>query len=140
VKYRLTIAVCAALFLGLAASCGDSTVDAADLVDKAKDAAGDLDLEGLSPDALKGKAEDMIGSVTSGLGDIKDLASAEQIKEKLMPMLDKFGDLKGLLGDKLPDVSSLSTAVDTLKSKFAGNAEIMDALKPLLEKLTTFLK
>jgi hypothetical protein len=143
-KYAFTLAASAALFLGLGTSCSEGSVEAGSLVDqvaaKTKGAVGELNLEGLSGDALKGKADEMIAQVTKSLGSIKDLASAEKVKETLMPMVEKFGDLKSMLGENLPDLSSLTKAVNDLKTKFAGNSAVMDSLKPLIEKLSTFLK
>lgn len=110
-----------------------------DAAGKMEGALGDLtniDLSSLSGDALKSKVGEMGTALTDKLGGIKDLASAESIKESIMPLLDKLTDAKGLLGDNMPDLSSLKDAAIKLKDKFAGDQGIMDAIKPLLDKIT----
>ena len=145
------------LALGLIAGCekaesgAEGIVDAAgegaegiagaagDLMNKATESLNsmaDIDLAGLSPDKLKEKGGEMISGLASQLGNISDLASAESISKAAGPVIEKLGSLKGMLGDNLPDMSSLSEAVSGLTSKFADKADVMKVLQPMIDKIT----
>ena len=135
------IAASAVLGLGLASCEGD--VKAGDLIDSAKGAlekVEDLDLSKLSPDALKETASGLVGDLSSKLGEVKDLASAENLSKTLGPAIEKVSQLKGLLGDKMPDLSSLKDAAEKLGSQFEGDSAIMKVLGPLIEKILSLLK
>ena len=69
------------------------------------------------------------------LGEIKDEAGATSAVEKLKPMLDNLGNLKGLLGDKMPDLASLKDAAANLTSKFVGSEGILKTLQPILDQI-----
>jgi hypothetical protein len=96
----------------------------------AVEAVGNLDA-----DSMKNK----VGDLVAKLGDIKDLPSAEAISEKVGPMLDVLAKGKTMLAAKL-DMSSITEAITTLTSHFAGKADMMEALAPLIERLTALVQ
>ena len=111
-----------------AAEAGSGLMDSLKELDVSK-------LGDLAPEKLTEMASGAVSSIGEQLGSIKDLADVESMKESLMPMLDKLGSLKDALGDKMPSMESLTSAVTGLKEKFAGDASILEALQPLLDKL-----
>ena len=125
-------------------SCSKEEVEAKmnEVADKAGESLGDLaselkdiDLSALSPDAIKEKAGTVVESLSTKLGEIKDQASAVDLSEKAEPLVGALGKMKDVLGENMPDMSTLSKVVDDLKAKFSGDNGIMEALKPLFEKL-----
>lgn len=133
-----------ALFLALVlpfAACGEeSAVSAAqDLANSAKDAVKSMDFSSLSPEAMKGKAGELMSGVTEQFSNVKDLASAEKLKEMAGPMLDGLGNLKKLMGDKMPSMESLGSAVEAMKSKFSGDSSIMKVLQPIIDQVKGML-
>jgi hypothetical protein len=149
------------LALGLAAGCGESDVDASSgdptkpagdptksLGDTAKGAmdkasetlAGlskDLDLSNLSnldTAKLQQLGKDAMSTISTQLGNIKDLASAKSVSSALTPIIEKLGPLKSALGDTLPNMESVKSAISSLKAKFP-TGEIMEAIQPMLTKL-----
>jgi hypothetical protein len=117
-----------ALLMGAAflPSCGEQAAEAKDhakgLVEQAKE---------MSP----AKVTETITKITSGLNGVTDLESAKKAAADLMPNLDILATAKKALGDKMPDLGNLSKIVDTVKAKFAGQAGVLDALKPIFDKL-----
>ena len=111
-----------------AAEAGSGLMDSLKELDVSK-------LGDLAPEKLTEMASGAVSSIGEQLGSIKDLADVESMKESLMPMLDKLGSLKDALGDKMPSMESLTSAVTGLKEKFAGDASILEALQPVLDKL-----
>jgi len=135
------IAVSAALGLGLASCEGD--VKAGDPPDNAKDSlekVENLDLSKLSPETMKETVSKLVDEIASKLGDVKDLASAENLKEKVGPALEKMSKLKDVLGEKMPELSALKDAAQKLKSQFEGDSAIMKVLQPLIDKVQNLLK
>ena len=76
-----------------------------------------------------------MSGLTENFSSVKDLASAEKLKEMAGPVLENLGKVKGMLGDKMPSMESLGGAVETLKSKFSGDASIMKVLQPIIDKV-----
>lgn len=134
------------LFLPLAlafpmfASC-DKAADAADNAgNNAKEMADNLDLDSMSPDAIKEKGGEIVDNLKSALEDITDVESAKAAVSKFTPKLEKLSDIKDkLAGMKIPGMDDLGSAVETIKEKFAGDNAIMDALKPLMEKIQNLM-
>lgn len=124
---NIRIQALALAFLLPLTACGDKTVSAESVADAAKGA-----MDNFTPDGAK----EMLSGLAESLGSVKDLASAEALKEKAGPMVDMLSKAKAALGDKMPSMDAVKTAVDALKSKFSGDNAIMDALKPIMEKLT----
>ena len=130
------------LFLPLAlafpmfASC-DKAADAADNAgDDAKEMLDNLDLDSMSPDAIKEKGGEIVTNLTSSLKDITDVESAKEAVSKFTPKLDVLSGMKDkLAGVKIPGLDDLSGVVETIKEKFAGNTGIMEQLAPLFEKI-----
>ncbi|MEM7311422.1 MAG: hypothetical protein AAF682_32455 [Planctomycetota bacterium] len=120
-------------------ACGEGGVEASELMEKGQEALGELDLSALSPEAMTEKAGELLGGVTSKFDEIKDVASAENVKSELEPMLGQIAKLKDVLGDKMPNLDSLKTAADDLMSKFGGDTEIMKVLQPVIDKIKTML-
>lgn len=108
----------------------DKVEDAKAAGNSAMEAVGNLDADGMKT---------MVGDLSTKLGDIKDLASAEKITEQIGPMLEKLSKGKELLGGKM-DLGSLSTAVESLKARFADKADVLKVLQPVLERLTALIK
>lgn len=147
-----------ALVLGLAAGCNESEPNAApkdpmktagDAVKGATEQASaavdgllkDLDLENISsldPQKLRSLGENAMNSVATQLGNIKDLASAQNVSSTLSPLLEKLEAVKTALGGKLPNVESVKNAISSLTAKFQGG-EIMNAIKPMLTKLESLI-
>jgi hypothetical protein len=110
-------------------SC-EKVQDAKAAGESAVEAVGNLDA-----DSMKNK----VGDLVAKLGDIKDLASAEAISEKVGPILDVLAKGKNMLAGKL-DESSITEAITSLTTRFAGQADIMETLAPLIERLTALVK
>jgi uncharacterized protein YjbJ (UPF0337 family) len=126
------------LALPMFASCGEATDaasnaadGAASMAEKGADALGDLDLSSMTPDAIKGKATELMGSLTEGLGGIKDVASAEKFKAMAGPIVDSLGAMKDKLGAALPGADALKGAL----SSFKPEGGIGDIVGPIIEKL-----
>ncbi|MDF1837750.1 MAG: hypothetical protein P1V35_07780, partial [Planctomycetota bacterium] len=77
--------------------------------------------------------------LTSKLGDIKDLASAEAITKKVGPLLDIITKGKDMLSGA-GDMGGITEAIASLKTRFAGKEDIMKVLQPLIERLSTRVK
>ncbi|MCP3914040.1 MAG: hypothetical protein GY711_00615 [bacterium] len=133
-KSLLTIPLACLLTLGLTA-CGDSGVDAKEALSGALE---NLDID-FSAEGATEKVNEVVKSSVSKIDEIKDLASAESITEKLGPALDMLKKAKTTLGEKMPDTASLTGLIETLKSKFAGKTDILGALKPLIEKIQALM-
>ena len=141
-RFSLTTAALSALLL--VSACSKEEVqakmdEAADKAGSALESVKDLDLGSLSPDALKEKAAEYTESLGSKLGEIKDKASAMDVSKAAEPVVDMLSKAKDILGENMPDLSSLTGVVDDLKSKFGGDEGVMSVLKPLLDKLQSLL-
>ena len=138
----------------LAGACGqdNDTVDArttetptaetgrlGDAADRVGDRLSDLDLSGLTPQALRDHAENMVSNVSDKLGEIRDTESATRIRDELQPTIDKLAEIKGKLAAELPDSTTLSNAVADLKERFADQPAVMQVLTPLIAKIETLL-
>ncbi|MFN0007175.1 MAG: hypothetical protein ACKVXR_04640 [Planctomycetota bacterium] len=124
------------LVLFIASSC-EKSADAAATI---KGASGSVDLSKLTPEAMKTEGSKLVSQVTSKLGEIKDLASAENAVKQLDPLIGNLGMLKDKLGAGGLDLSSIQSSISGLTSKFGSDTKIMGALKPLLDKLQAMLK
>ena len=116
--------------------------DMADAGGSMMESLGDIDVSNLasmSTDKVKEMFSGATSSIAEQLTAVKDLADAESLKEKVGPMLDKLISMKDVLGDKMPSMDSLSSAVSGLKEKFAGDSGIMGVLQPLLDKLQSLM-
>jgi hypothetical protein len=139
-----------ALAAGLVAGCGDSNTNAAggagnaaqDLLKQAQGALGDLsnlkleDITKMDTSKLQDLGKSTMDAVVSKLGDVKDLASAESVKGLVEPLLEKLGAVKTALGGKLPNMEELKSTIASLTSKFTDGSDVMNVLKPLLDKLS----
>ena len=141
-KQRTTTSILLALLALTGASCGDGEVKAGDVIDSGKNALEglqDLDLDSLGVDGMK----DKVGELTASLGDklkgIQDEAGALDASKALGPVVDQLSKLKGALGDKMPAMDELGATISSLKEKFSGDAGVMAALQPLLDKLQSLL-
>jgi hypothetical protein len=99
-----------------------------------------IDLSAASPEALKAKLGPAVESLSATLGEIKDQASAENIKKALEPMIAKLSQAKQALGQELPSSEELAARLDALEAKFQGNEAVMKVLKPLIDKLRQLLQ
>ena len=133
---KLVLAL-ATLTLALTTGCGESGKGAADVVSAATK---NLDLSKLNPEQMKAEGTKLVGDVAQKLGSIKDLASVQSVTKELEPLLGNLGMLKDKLGVSGLNLSSIQTALTGLTSKFGGDMKIMDALKPLLDKVQALLK
>lgn len=103
--------------------------------DKAAEVVGDFDLSSLTAASAPAKATEMLGKLTSGLGDITAENAVEKVKD-LLPAATSLSAIKEKFSAVMPDMGSLSTAIEGLKTKFTGNESVMTTLKPLMDKLT----
>jgi hypothetical protein len=127
----LTLAACAAL-----ASCSKESQDAlASTAKSAQQAAGNLDLTKLAPEAMAEKAKGIIGDLSTQAMSIKDAAGAKDLVAKFQPMVDQLVGAKSMLQGQKFDMSGISKLVTDVTAKFSGNTDIMGALQPLLDKL-----
>lgn len=131
-----------AFVLPMFASCGDAVEAASNGTEGLKEMAAngldglkDLDISGLSMDAVKEKGGEVVASLTEKLGSLKNVADVDKLKESMLPMLDKVVAMKDKLGASLPGTDALKGAMEKLTSQFSGDSGMMEALKPLLEKL-----
>ena len=94
-----------------------------------------VDLSALDPEALQAKAGELGQYLSDKLEEIDDRASAERVKATIQPYVDKLVQLKHAIGERMPEMDSLSDAVDDLKARFADNESVMSVLQPLIDKL-----
>ena len=121
----------------LASSCSEeSSAKTSDLLSSAAEQVKGLDLSEMSTGDMSSKVTELIGGLVKQLGEVKDEASATAAATEMGPIADQLGALKKALGGEMPDLSSLSSAVQSFTTKFSADSGIMDALKPILEKLT----
>lgn len=114
-----------ALFAGAAflPACGDKVADA-------KDAVSNFTADG---------ATEAITKLTDGLKGIDSLEGAQTAVKNLIPTVETLSKMKDTLGAKMPNLSGLTEVVANLKAKFADKTNILDALKPLFEKITSLV-
>lgn len=101
----------------------------------------DLDLANiakLDTAKLQELGKSAMAAVSNQLASIKDLPSAKSVSSAVTPMLEKLDGLKKALGGKLPDAESVKSAISALTAKFP-TGEIMEAIKPMLTKLTSLV-
>jgi ABC-type transporter Mla subunit MlaD len=135
---RFPIVLSAALGLVFVTSCGGSDeVSASDLEKGMQKDLSSLDVSTMSADEINKDVGGAISDAVKELAKVKDKASADEVVKKLSPILDQLTGFKTTLGDKMPDLSSLKTAAEALKTKFMADQSVQAALKPLLEKLKT---
>ncbi len=106
----------------LLTSCGEKEKTLAS-DDPATNAVGDLNLESLSTVA---------SDVAKKLMDIKDLPSAAEVRDKVAPMLDQLAEAKGKI-----NMDSLAASAKALKLRFATKQDVLEALKPILERISS---
>jgi hypothetical protein len=94
-----------------------------------------VDLSALSPEAIQQKAGEVGDYLSDKLEEIDDQASAERVKANIQPYVDKLIQMKVAIGERMPDMDSLSDAVDDLKARFADNESVMSVIQPLIDKL-----
>ncbi len=142
------------LALGLVTGCNRSDVDAApnnpmkSTGDAVKGTAAqssaaidrlmqDLNLTNL-PKLDTAKLQELgkgaMSAVAAQLNSIKDLPSARSVSSTVTPLLEKLEGLKTALGNNLPNVESVKSAISSLTAKFPSG-EIMQAIEPMLTKL-----
>jgi hypothetical protein len=138
------------LALGLLSGCEKSDVDAAgDSVKGAAQEAGasldslmkDLDLSKIATlDAAKLQqiGKDAMASIAAQLESIKDLPSAQKVSSAITPVLGKLESVKTALGNKLPNVEEVKTAIASLTTKFK-DSEVMKAIEPMLTQLQSLV-
>lgn len=137
-----------ALPLVLLAGCGeDVSASAKSAIDKAASAAknavdgvSDLDLSALSPAALKEKASEVLSGAVTMLENVKDSETAQNVKTKLEPAIDKITQLAKAAGDKLPNRAELADKVDAVRAKFEADSKVREILDPILAKLSDALR
>lgn len=139
------------LALGLVA-CGESesqaSGDKGSMLDSAKALAGkaqeqlgklkDLDVSKLStmtPEQVQELGKTAMTAVATQLDQVKDKATAENAKQALDPLLEKLGALKGALAGKLPEVSQVQTALQSLQARLGMNGDVMSLLQPVLAQI-----
>jgi hypothetical protein len=94
-----------------------------------------VDLSALSPEALQAKAGEVGEYLSDKLEEIDDKASAERVKANIQPYVDKLVQMKDAIGERMPEMDSLSEAVEDLKARFADNESVMSVIQPLIDKL-----
>lgn len=99
-----------------------------------------VDLSGVTPEALKAKLAIAVESLSAKLGEIKDQASAENVKQALEPVVAKLGAAKHALGEELPSREELALELDALETKFHDNEAVMKVLQPLIDRLRQLLR
>ena len=132
---RETLLFLALAFPITATGCGDAEVHAGDLVDRAKGGLEGLDLSQMSTGAMQEKVGELTRGLVSELGGIDDAASALDVKKQVEPVLGQLDRLKAALGDKMPDLGSLATLADQLRSRFQFREDVLEVLKPVLDKI-----
>ena len=95
----------------------------------------EIDLSAVSPEALKAKLGTAVESLSATLGEIKDQATAENIKEAVEPLVAKLSEAKQALGEELPSREELQAELEELKVRFKDNAAVQKVLQPLIDKL-----
>jgi hypothetical protein len=129
-----------ALTLSLCASCGETKAHTDAAIDKVAAAAKEIDLSKLTPEAMMDKVKSLSADISKKFAEIKDQASAKDVVAKLDPLVDQLKQLKNALGAKMPDMTSLKTAAQELKTKFANNQAVTDVIKPLLDKIQSMFQ
>jgi hypothetical protein len=130
------------------AAAGDSMKSAGDALKGAAQQAG-ASLDGLMKDLEKNLAtldttklqehgKTAMAWIAAQLEAVKDLPSAQKVAGAVTPLLEKLEGVKTALGDKLPDVAEVKSAISSLKAKFQ-DSEVMQALEPMLAKLESLI-
>jgi len=134
-RYQNVLLLFVSLFAATLTGCGDSDVNAKNLLASAKEQVKDMDFSSLSMDDMKGKVSELSSGLVSKLQGVETSADATEVTKEVAPALDQLGKLKGLLGDNMPKLDSLDDLVEKLTTKFKGSEGILETLKPVLEKL-----
>ncbi len=133
-RSNLLLAPSAFLFL-FAAGCGESDVKAGEEPPQS------LDLSKLSVEGMQEKVDELTESLTAKLAEIQDRASAVKVSDAADPLVDQLARLKEALGAaSMPALDSLQAKVEELERKFSSDPQVMEALKPLLERLRALLE
>ena len=129
--------------LALVPACSGEEVEAK--MSQAKTAAqgalddlANVDFSALSTEALKAQYAEVTSAIATQLESVKDVATAENVKAKLEPAVEALGQMKTMLGENMPSMESIQTAVADFKTKFANNPAVLDVLKSLIEKIQSF--
>jgi hypothetical protein len=131
-------------FLASLAACSRAEVEAK--MDKAAENASatldsleqeleELDLSGLSPEALGQKAKDAAAALSRKLDEINSPETAEKVKRAVEPVVDFLGRAKTAIGERMPSMDELQAEVEALKERIANDERVKQVLDPLLEKL-----
>ncbi len=139
-KSPRNLTLCALVLPVFFASCGEEAGESKGLVAQAAEKAkgldlGSLDLENLTSEDMTSKVSELASTLVQKLGGVKDAAGAETAAVELGPLADQLGTLKDALGDNMPDMSSLGTAIESLTAKFGIDSDVIKTLQPVLEKL-----
>jgi len=127
--------------LGLAA-CGGSAEDTAHVVQAAskttaealQTVAREIEEAGLTPEAAKDKARDLLELAEEQLAAAKDSAAVEEIARTLTPVLDKLAAARQTIGSKI-DVAPLQRKVQETLERFRDDPRVQQILKSLQEAL-----
>lgn len=135
-----------AVTLPLVTSCEDVKVKASDAMEAA--AAGlerlaeevrDLDLSGLSPEALREKGKELVDGLSDQLRELKDSDQARLLGDKLQIVVEKLEEARGRLGEQLPDARQLREASTGLRERARENPELEGIVQPLLDRIDQLL-
>ena len=96
----------------------------------------DIDLGKLGSDEMKSQAQELVSSLATKLEGIKDEAGAIDVKKAVEPILQQLSTMKTSLAGKMPDLSSLTKAVEALKTKFKDNEAVMKVIQPVLDQIS----
>lgn len=147
-KCPRTLLLLALLPLG---SCGENSVEAArkaaaatlEALATSADAiaaeVAHLDLAALDPEFLRAKGAWLLQVAASQLDQVRDSAGAAQVAASIEAALDAGGELLSRVQGELPSREHLAQSVRDLRARSAGDAGVLQALEPTLERLERWL-
>jgi hypothetical protein len=95
----------------------------------------EIDLSGLSPEALKAKANAAAEALSEKLDEIDSPETAEKVKRAVEPVVDFLNRVKTAIGERMPSMDELQAEVEELRTRIQNDERVRKVLDPLLEKL-----
>ena len=123
-------------------SCDQAKVKASEALDGASqalsqlaDSVEELDLSGLSPEAIGQKGRELAEAAATQLGEIRDSETARRVVTALEPVVDKLHAARELIGEHMPSMAELQEAALALEERVAGDEGLRGIVQPLIEKI-----
>lgn len=137
----LPLAACSEDSVEAAKSAAGKTIDGvAGAANKVADNVRDIDLSALSAAELRKKASWVLNWSADQLEKVRTSEGAEKAARAVDQVLDAAGGLLEKAADQLPEKQQLRARIEDVRQRHAGDSQVMQALDPVLERLSRLLE